>query len=116
MNRLLMAVALMSVLAGSAQAATVVVVSLDAATVTTGGTAVTALAAGHRTSGGWIQNPTAATIALCINEKGTAAGTTSSGDTTCIAPGQVYLLAASGNAVSVVSSDSAHVFSGIGWQ
>ena len=115
MIRWMTAAALASVaMAGSAHA--VVVTSLDVATVTTGGTAVTALAAGHRSSGGWIQNPNVATVNLCINEKGTAAGTTSAGDTTCIVPGQVYLLAASGNAVSVVSSDSAHPFSGYGWQ
>ena len=117
MIRWTMAVALASVvMTGSAQAATVVVLSLDVATVTTGGTAVTAIAAGHRSSGGWIQNPNVATVNLCINEKGTATGTTSAGDTICIVPGQVYLLAASGNAVSVVSSDSAHPFAGYGWQ
>lgn len=116
MIRWMTAAALASVaMVGSAQA-TVVIVSLDAATVTTGGTAVTAIAAGHRTSGGWIQNPNVATVNLCINEKGTATGTTSAGDTICIVPGQVYSLVASGNAVSVVSSDSAHPFAGYGWQ
>lgn len=94
----------------------VTLVSLDVATVTTGGTAVTALSAGHRTAGGWIQNPITATQNLGINEKGTATGTTSAGDTTFIAPGQTYSLSPSANAVSVISSDSTHPFSGYGWQ
>lgn len=91
-------------------------VTLNIKTVTTGGTAVVALLAGQRSAGGWIQNPPSATINLCINEIGTATGTTSSGDTTCITPGTTYGLAPSGNAVSVISSDSSHPFSGIGLQ
>lgn len=91
-------------------------VTLDVATVTTGGTAVTALSAGHRTAGGWISNPATATINLGINEIGTASGTTSAGNTTFIAPGQTYTLAPSANAVSVISSDSSHPFSGLGYQ
>jgi hypothetical protein len=94
----------------------VTLVALDVATVTTGGTAVTALTAGHRTAGGWISNPTTATINLCINEIGTATGTTSSGSTTCISPGVTYALAPSTGAVSVISSDSTHPFSGEGFQ
>lgn len=92
------------------------IVPLDVATVTTGGSAVTALTAGHRTAGGWLFNPTTATINLCINEQGTASGTTSSNATTCIAPGQTYMLTATAGAVSVISSNSAHAFSGMGWQ
>lgn len=92
------------------------ITTLDVKTVTTGGTAVVALAAGHRTAGGWLLNPSTATIALCINEIGTAVGTTSSGDTTCIQPGQVYTLSASVLEVSVISSDSSHPFSGLGLQ
>jgi hypothetical protein len=88
-------------------------VPLDVATVTTGGTAVTALTAGHRNKGGWIQNPVGA-IALCINEIGTASGTTSAGNTTCIQGGQSYVLSPSTAAVSVISSDSSHPFSGMG--
>lgn len=91
-------------------------VPLDVATVTTGGVAVTAIAAGHRTAGGWIYNPTAATVNLCINEVTTAACTSSSGSCTCILPGTTYNLAPSGNAVSVITADSAHPFSGIGLQ
>lgn len=89
--------------------------SLDTNTVTTGGTAVTALNAGHRTAGGWIYNPTTATQNLCINEIGTAT-TTSQGDTTCIAPGASYSLAPSYLAVSVNSTDGTHAFSGRGFQ
>jgi len=90
-------------------------VTLDVKTVTTGGAAVTAIAAGNRKNGGWIQNPATATVSLCINELGTASGTSSNGDTTCIAPGQTYNLLPSGKAVSVVSSDAAHPFSGYGF-
>ena len=119
MNRYLPGVLLAGIaMAGSAQAQTggiTAILPLDVATVTTGGTAVTALAAGHRIKGGWLQNPNAATVNLCINEIGAASGTTSAGNTTCIVPGQTYVLAPSGNAVSVVSSDSAHPFSGYGW-
>lgn len=91
-------------------------VPLDASSVTTGGTAIVALLAGHRTAGGFIQNPLGAATNLGINEIGTASGTTSAGSTTFIQPGQSYALAPSGNAVSVISSDSAHVFSGLGYQ
>jgi hypothetical protein len=89
-------------------------VTLDVKTVTTGGTAVQALAPGHRNSGGWLQNPSTATVGLCINELGTASGTSSNGDTTCIAPGQSYNLIPSPKGVSVVTSDAAHAFSGYG--
>lgn len=98
------------------KAGTQTIVPLDVSTVTTGGTAVTALNAGHRSAGGWMQNPSTATILLCIAEIGTATGTSSAGSTTCIVPGQTYNLAASPNAVSVISSDSAHPFSGYGFQ
>ena len=94
----------------------IVLTPLDVATVTTGGTAVTALAADHRNKGGWLFNPTTATVNLCVNEIGTASGTASAGNTTCIAPGQTYVLAASPNPVSVVSADAAHAFSGYGWK
>jgi hypothetical protein len=89
-------------------------ITLDVKTVTTGGTAVNAISAGHRTAGGFLQNPIGATIALCINEIGTATGTTSSGDTTCIQPGQSYTLSPASTAVSVITSDSSHPFSGYG--
>ena len=91
-------------------------VTLDIKFVTTGGVAVTVLNAGNRKAGGWLQNPSTATVNLCINEIGTATGTTSSGDTTCVTPGQTYMLAPSGNAVSVITADNAHSFSGMGWQ
>jgi hypothetical protein len=101
---------------GATGSGTYTIVPLDANTVTTGGTAVVALSGGHRTRGGWLQNPAGAAQSLCINEAGTASGTVSNGNTTCIAPGQNYSLAPSGNAVSVISSDSAHGFSGYGYE
>lgn len=91
-----------------------VIVPLDISTVTTGGTAVTALNAGHRTAGGFLFNPVGATIALCINEQGTASGAASSGPLTCIQPGQSYTLTPAAGAVSVITSDSTHPFSGQG--
>lgn len=94
---------------------TLTLVPLDVATVTTGGTAVTALTAGHRAAGGWIKNPENASVNLGINEIGTASGTTSAANTTFIVPGQTYSLAPSGNAVSVITSDSSHPFSGMGF-
>jgi hypothetical protein len=98
------------------KSAPITLVSLDTAIVASGGTAVTALLAGHRTAGGWISNPTTANVNLGINEVGVATGTTSSGNTTFITPGQTYTLSASANAVSVISSDSSHAFSGYGFQ
>jgi hypothetical protein len=88
-----------------------VLVPLDAAIVTTGGIAVTALAAGHRNKGGWLFNPTGT---LCVNEITAASGTSSAGSLTCIGAGVTYRLAASPNAVSVVATDSGHPFSGYG--
>lgn len=92
-----------------------VVFSLDVSIVTTGGTAVTAIAQGHRTAGGWLFNPASATVNLCINEIGTASGTASQGDLTCIVPGQTFLVVPGSGPVSVVTSDSLHPFSGEGW-
>jgi hypothetical protein len=118
MLRLILALLLLAPL--PVLAATVIVpgavtlVTLDVKTVTTGGTAVTAIAAGNRTAGGFLQNPKGATIDLCINELGPASGTTSSGDTTCIIPGASYNVAPGIGSVSVVTSDSSHPFSGYG--
>lgn len=106
--------------AGGAVATTPVIpgicnrVPLNINTVTTGGTAVTALDPGNKTAGGWLYNPSSATINLCINENGTASGTTSQGDLTCIIPGQKFTLTPGSGPVSVVSSDSSHPFSGQG--
>ena len=92
------------------------IVALDAATVTTGGTAASASVAGHHNKGGWILNPSTATINLCINEQGTASGTTSAGALTCIVPGQAFNITPNATSVvSVISSDSSHAFSGQGY-
>lgn len=96
------------------QGVTVTLVPLDVSTVTTGGTAVTALSAGHRTKGGWIQNPSTATQLLCLSETGTAA-TTQGGSTTCLPAGITYQLVPSGGAVSVNAPDGGHPFSGYGF-
>jgi hypothetical protein len=121
MNRILLALAMFAP-AFPVLAATTVVVGpqvinpLDISTVTTGGTAVTAINAGHRSAGGWIQNPPTATVNLCINEAGVASGTTTAGSLVCIIPGQTYVLTPNSGSVSVVSSDSAHPFGGLGLQ
>ena len=91
-----------------------IIVPLDISTVTTGGMAVTALNAGHRTAGGFLLNPIGATVNLCINEQTTASGTTSAAGLTCILPGQSYTLTPAAAAVSVITSDSSHPFSGYG--
>ena len=91
-------------------------VPLDIATVTTGATAVTALNAGHRTAGGWLFNPSGATVDLCINEMAVASGTTSAGSLICIAKGTRWDLTPSPAPVSVITSDSSHPFAGMGWQ
>lgn len=93
----------------------VTLVPLRVSTVTTGGVAVTALGAGDRTEGGFLVNPVAATVDLCINEQTTASGTTTAGALICIAGGQSYWLAPSALGVSVVTSDSAHAFGGQGF-
>ena len=118
--RWMMAAALASVaMAGSAQAQPVPVnlAPLDASTVTTGGAAVTAVAHYNRLHGGWLTNPATATAPLCVDEvDGEAASTTPGGNVTCIAAAQTYLLAPSGNSVSVNSTDSNHAFSGYAWR
>ena len=70
---------------------------------------------GHRTAGGYIQNPVGAAAPLCINELGTASGTTSAGSVVCIAPGATFTITPSPRPLSVVSSDSNHAFAGAGW-
>jgi hypothetical protein len=95
---------------------TLQIVPLDISTVTTGGVAVFALNPGNRSAGGWIQNPSTATVNLCIDEVGVASGTVSSGNVTCIPPGSTYTVAPSSRPVSVISSDSSHAFSGYGFK
>ena len=89
------------------------VTSLDISTVTTGGTAVNALSAGHASAGGFVVTANAAGI--CINEVG-AAGTASSGDTACVAQNVPYYLAPTANAISVNSSSSSVTLAGYGFQ
>lgn len=90
----------------------VVVTALDISTVATGGTAVVAVATGHRTHGGFIKNPDNATESLCINEVTTASGTSTNATTICIGAGQTYVLAPSASQVSVIAATSAHVYGG----
>ena len=112
----LMALSIPAYAATTTVPGTMILVPLDIAIVTTGGVAVTAIAAGNRVAGGWIMNPASATINLCINEMGTAVGTTSAGNVTCIVPGQTYTVTPGIGPVSVISSDSAHPFSGMGYK
>lgn len=114
--------AMLALLALPAHGATVTVpgsitiVPLDVSVVTTGGVPVMALIANHHTAGGWLANPPTATTYLCISETSVTPGSTSAGSTTCITPGQAYILAPALGPVSVVSSDSGHAFSGQGFQ
>jgi hypothetical protein len=96
--------------------AALTILPLDIATVTTGGTAVVAITAGHRTAGAWLQNPPTATINLCYNELTTASGTTTAGSLICIVPGQSAVLSPSALGVSVITSDSSHAFGGYALQ
>lgn len=93
--------------------ASLTILPLDISSVTTGGTAVNALAAGHASAGGFVVTSNAAGI--CINERG-AAGTASSGDTACVAQNQPYYLAPTSNAISVNSSSSSVTLAGYGYQ
>lgn len=88
----------------------------DVFTVTTGGTAVNAFSAGHCAKGCYIVNPTNATQPLCGNGITTASGTTTNGATICAAIGQQLNFSPRSTAISVVSSDSSHVFGGEGYQ
>jgi hypothetical protein len=89
-------------------------VALSVSTVTTGGTAVTAIAAGNRARGGFITNPSGAPGDLIVNELTTASGTVSAGSNLVISAGQTYEVAPSPLGVSVISASSGHVFAGLG--
>lgn len=93
-------------------------VPLDIATTTTANTAVTAIIAGHRTAGGWIENPSTATTVICVNSITTAAFSSGAcvGSNNGISPGQTFNIPANANAVSVISSDASHAYSGEGLQ
>jgi DNA-binding beta-propeller fold protein YncE len=90
-----------------------IIVPLDVATVATGGTAVTALTAGHATAGGWIMTANAAGI--CVDQvttAGTVSGTPST--TGCVGAGVPVPLVASGLPVSVNSTGSGTALAGEG--
>ena len=91
-----------------------VIVPLDASTVTTGGTAVTALNATHAARGGYLV--TVNTAGICVDQQttaGTATGTPPS--TACVLANQPFYLVPNGNPVSVNSSASSVIFSGEGF-
>jgi len=91
------------------------VVPLDVGTVATGGTAVTALAAGHATAGGFVGTSNAAGI--CVDQYQTAGTVTGTPSTTwCVYPGQPYALVPSTHAVSVNSTASGVSIVGEGLQ
>jgi hypothetical protein len=95
------------------------IVPLDVSTVTTGGTPVAALSAGHRTAGGWITNPENATVRLCYRDDGgtpTGTYTGAQSNLVCLAPAQGASLTPSPLALYVVTSDNAHPFAGEGYQ
>ena len=91
------------------------VVPLDVGTVATGGTAVTALASGHATAGGFVGTSNAAGI--CVDQYQTAGTVTGTPSTTwCVYPGQPYALVPSTHAVSVNSTASGVSIVGEGLQ
>lgn len=91
-------------------------VPLDIATVSTGGTAVTALNAGHATAGGSLM--TANSAGICVDQiaanAGTVTGTPSS--TQCVGQNVLFNLVPSNRAVSVNSTGSNVLFAGQGLQ
>jgi hypothetical protein len=89
------------------------IIPLDVSSVTTGGTAVTALTAGHATAGGFISTNNAA--GLCVDQHttaGTATGTPST--TVCVAVNVPFYLVPTAAAVSVNSSGSGVALGGEG--
>jgi len=95
-------------------AAPVIPRDLDVATVTTGGTAVTALAAGNAAKGGFIK---AVSAILCIRDSTGTAGTVDGvAGTTCIAVGQTYMLPPQVGAISVNSSTAGAIIGGRGYK
>jgi hypothetical protein len=87
--------------------------TLDVATVTTGGTAVTAVAALHAVRGGFIYTTNSAGI--CVNILGVAT-TTDGGNTACVAQGVRYSIPPTYGAVSVNSTGSGVALTGYGFQ
>lgn len=88
-------------------------ISLDVATVTTGGTPVTAINAGHAVCGGVLVTSNAA--GMCVNQNGDA-GTATAGDTICVAQNVPYYVIPSAKAVSVNSTASSVAIGGYGFQ
>lgn len=88
----------------------------DVSTVTTGGTAVNAFAAGNCAKGCFVVNNWAATTKLCGRSTGTASGTDNNGGTSCVGAGQTLTFAPTAAAISVVTSDNNHPFSGTGYK
>jgi len=90
-----------------------VIVPLDVATVTTGGTAVNALAANHATAGGYLVTANAA--GLCVDQTTTAGTVTGTPKTTvCVVQNQPYFLIPNTHAVSVNSTASGVALAGMG--
>ncbi len=92
-------------LAGSARAQTYSIIPLDASTVVTGGTAITALNVGHALHGGTLATSNAA--GMCVDQTqtaGTATGTPST--TVCVPASTPFYLVPNNHSVSVNSTGS----------
>lgn len=88
--------------------------ALDATSVTTAGTAVTAIKASSLYNGCWIQNDWNATTSIIIDAVGTANHTTPSSTASSVPPGGVWNCpGASVVAVTIDSSDNTHKFYGV---
>ena len=79
----------------------------------TGGTAVTVFAAGSIINGAVITNPAAATEPLGVSISAAAAGTTASGATFLLAPGQSFTCPPSTIAVTANALTAGHAFSAV---
>lgn len=89
------------------------IIPLTTSTVTTGGTAVTAIAAPGARCGGYLVTANAAGI--CVDQATTAGTVTGTPSTTsCVGAGTAFYLVPSVNPVSVNSASSSVNFSGVG--
>ncbi len=85
---------------------------LDANTIATGGTAITAIAAGHARRGGVLASAIAS--GFCYSLVGDA-GTATSGNTICVASGTIVSLPPTTGAVSVNATEAGSI-AGYGYQ
>ena len=100
-------------LSGAARAQTYGIVPLDASTVVTGGTAITALKNGHAIHGGTLI--TGNTAGMCVDQTQTAGTVTGTPSTTvCVPAATPFYLVPNNHSVSVNSTASSVAIAGWG--